>query len=139
MKHMRLVGVLAFASMVGMLLAGCGSVGDVGYGASRAGVEPVRGTYGTSPYATNQTTQQQTQRVETLARANEKTEKKSAALLNKIKAAPDASGPEVAEVEVPTQPTLDPQMKALIVRQDTPAAASADLTASGARADDLSY
>jgi hypothetical protein len=129
---MRVAGVLVFASMLGLLLAGCGSVGDVGYGASRAGVEPVRGTYGSgsSPYAANQTTQERTQRVETLARANEKSEKKTATLLNKTKAEPDATGPAVADVEVPTQPTLDPQVKALIARQETSLPASADLMAS---------
>ncbi|MBM3472148.1 MAG: hypothetical protein FJX75_02600 [Armatimonadetes bacterium] len=135
MRHMRAVGVLVFATVVALLLAGCGSVGDVGYGASRAGVEPVRGTYGsgTSPYAASMSTQQQTQRVETLAKANEKTEKKTATVLNKIKAEPDASGPDVADVEVPTQPTLDPQMKALIARQETALPAAADRIA----ADDL--
>ena len=124
MRHKHAVAVLVFASVVGLLagllVAGCGSVGDVGYGASRAGVEPVRGTYGsgTSPYTTVDG-KQQSERMATLAKANQKTEKKTAVLLNKAKTVPDGDGPAVADVEVPTQPTLDAQMKALVARQET--------------------
>jgi len=119
MRHERVVAAMALAGLaLGLLVAGCGSVGEVGYGASRAGVEPVRGAYGNSPYAPLDA-RKQSERVNSLAKANERTGKQTAALANKAKALPDADGPAVAPVETPTQPTLEPQIKALVVQQET--------------------
>jgi hypothetical protein len=97
----------------------------VGSGASRAGVEPVRSTSGfsTSPYATMDA-KQQSERVKTVAKANQQAEKKTVALLNKTKTLPDAAGPQVAQVEASEQPTLDAQMKAVVVGLETKPAAS---------------
>ena len=121
MRRERVVAVMALALLsglaLGLLIAGCGGVGEVGYGASRAGVEPVRGAYGNSPYAPLDA-RKQSERVNSLAKANQRTGKQTTALVNKAETLPDAEGPAVAATEIPTQPTLDPQMKALVARQE---------------------
>jgi hypothetical protein len=125
-----LIGSLVAGLVLGLLLSGCGSVGDVGYGASRAGVEPVRGAYGSgsSSYASMDATKQQ-ERVKTLAKANERTEKKTAALLNKAKALPDDPGPAAPKVELADQPTLEPSVKSVVAQQERAQPASDDLIA----------
>jgi hypothetical protein len=124
------VGSLVVGLLVGLLLSGCGSVGDVGYGASRAGVEPVRGVYGSgsSAYPSADAGKQQ-ERAKSLAKANQKAEKKTAALLNKAKALPDGSGPEAPKVEIADQPTLEPSVKSLVAQQERTQPASDDLIA----------
>ncbi len=127
--------LLAVGALIAALVAGCGSVGEVGSGASRAGVEPVRSTsgFGASPYATMDA-KQQSERVKTVAKANQQAEKRTAALLNKTKALPDAAGPEVAEAQA-EQPTLDAQTKAVVVGLEARSSSSADLVAAEAGAE----
>lgn len=100
------------------LWGGCGSVGEVGYGASRAGVEPVGRSsgYTTTPYGMLNPSQQ-AERVRTLAGPNQRTHKIST-LLKKAKGLPDEEGVEVGQVDVPVQPTLDAQIKLLVAQHE---------------------
>lgn len=111
------VGVvcLVLALLVG--LGGCGSVADVGAGASRAGVEPVRGTYGySSTYGEDAETREK--RVEALARSNEKPGKKSAQVLKQVKQLPDEEGEAVPELTVEARDGLDAEAKAKLIAQE---------------------
>jgi hypothetical protein len=120
----RLLFGLLVVALAGAPLAGCGSVGEVGYGASRAGVDPVRSTTGfsSSPYAAVGS-KQQAERMKSVAKANQQTQKQTA-LLNKVEALEDVAGEAVAQAPTEEQATLDPQLKAVVVGLETKVAAS---------------
>ncbi len=113
-----LVAIAAFCALgLVVALGGCGSVADVGSGASRAGVEPVRGAYGYgSGYGADAETREK--RVEALARTNEKPAKKSAQFLKQLKQVPDEEGEAAAEVSVEERQGLDAESKAKLVLQE---------------------
>ena len=120
-----LIGFVVAAFVVALLCTGCGSVGDVGYGASRGGVDPVRGTYGygDSEYSPA-VAQKQADQVERLAKANLRSDKKGAAIANKVKALADEDSATAPDVEGVEQPTLEPSVKALVAQEATPGSAA---------------
>jgi len=114
------VAIWTLAVLLAVLaLGGCGGVGEVGYGASRAGVEPVRGAYGYDSSLSTANAEQQAEQAKSLAKTNQKSGKKVAALVQKIKALPDASSAAVPDVEVQTQPTLEPAAKSVLLQRET--------------------
>jgi hypothetical protein len=109
--------VVCLAVLSILAVGGCGSVADVGSGASRAGVEPVRGTYGYgSSYSENNEARQK--RVEALARSNEKPGKKSARAAEQLKQLPDEEGQSVAEVTLEPRAGLGADAKARLIVQE---------------------
>jgi hypothetical protein len=113
-----LAAIMVFCALgLVVALGGCGSVADVGSGASRAGVEPVRGAYGYgSGYGADAETREK--RVEALARSNEKPAKKSAQFLKQLKQVPDEEGEAVVEVSVEEREGLDAESKTKLVLQE---------------------
>lgn len=104
-------GLLLLAALVG-----CGSVADVGAGASRAGVEPVRGAYGYSGSAADLEAAEK--RVESIARSNEKPAKKTAGLLKEMKQQPDEAAEVAAETEPEPRVALEDEAKTKLLAQE---------------------
>jgi len=122
-----LLGALLALGLGALPMGGCGKIGDVGYGASRAGVEPVRSTTGfsSSGYAAVDG-RKQAERVNAVAKANQQSGQKTAALLNKMKLLDDATGTAVATGATPEQPTLDAQAKGVLMGLETRPSASTE-------------
>ncbi len=115
------LGLLTLAGIAlgGLLVAvgGCGSVGDIGMGASRSGVQPVRGTYGTSGYGSMSDADLQ-RRFAQLTKANEKTAKKDGAILKVLKALPDVPSDTVATPEKRVQAEVTTDVKTVLIQAD---------------------
>lgn len=106
-------GLLLLAALVG-----CGSVADVGSGASRAGVEPVRGAYGYSGSGSAADLEAAEKRAESIARSNEKPGKKTAGLLKEMKQHPDEEAEVAAETEPEPRAGLEDEAKTKLLAQE---------------------
>jgi hypothetical protein len=118
----RLSGVLLVV-LVGLALvafSGCGSVSNVGTGASLGSVTPVSGAYGYSGGGLTDTQlRQQEQKVDSVARSNQVPDNKSATALNRqLKAQPNAASEMAPKAPAQTDPTLEPALKAVVITQE---------------------
>jgi hypothetical protein len=126
-----LSGALAALAVgaLSLLGAGCGSVGDIGTGASRAGVQPVRGAYGAGGLTRSQ--DEVDRRVEQVAKGNRKP-KKDASAVKALKEMPEGASDAVADAAAGARAELTDDIKiAVFKRQGRAPSAAHDRFAGG--------
>ncbi len=114
-----LILALTLALAASVVLPGCGSVADVGTGASQGSVQPVSGAYGTTGYYSAAQAADQDKKVATIARDNEAPQSKATVATTKVeKQQADATAEAVPDAQPEVVPELDPALKTTIIAQD---------------------
>ncbi|MGQ9730220.1 MAG: hypothetical protein ACUVX8_03020 [Candidatus Zipacnadales bacterium] len=118
-KSVQVIVLMVGATVLaGVMVSGCGSVGEVGSGASRSGVEPVRGVYSYNSSYSTASSQEQQQRIEKLAMLNRKASKKTNLYLKREKQLSDVMTSLEPAQDAPEKTALEVSIKAALIDQE---------------------